>query len=95
MNLARLYREQLCPACGYKLEFMPWKDGKAKEKPCPCCGIHFGHDDVNEEKREATYLLWRERWIDTGRRWWSAGAPPSDFNPPWQLARLESRASLK
>jgi hypothetical protein len=95
MNLARLYDEQLCPACGFKLAFKPWNDGKAQDKPCPCCGIHFGHDDQNEAKRVATYLDWRERWIDEGRRWWSAGEPPIDFNPPWQLARVESRAAMR
>jgi hypothetical protein len=89
MNIARLYTEQICPACGFKLPFTPWEDGIAKERFCPCCGIHFGYDDADESKREAAYLEWRKRWIAMGRRWWAKGEPSPDYNPAWQLARLE------
>jgi hypothetical protein len=96
MNLARIFAEQLCPVCGFKLDFKPWAEAAAKEKEqvCPCCGIHFGYDDQNEKEREAVYLTWRERWIEDGRRWWSKIPAPVDFNPPWQLARLEHFANL-
>ena len=68
MNLARIFAEQLCPVCGYKLDFKPWS-GEDRERHCPCCGIHFGDDDADELKREATYLKWRDHWINNGRRW--------------------------
>jgi hypothetical protein len=89
MNLARLYDERLCPACGFKLDFTPWKDGLDQEKPCPCCGLHFGHDDADESRRETVYHLLRQRWIEAGRRWWAKGEPPKEYDPPSQLARLE------
>jgi len=93
MNLARLYSERICPACGYKLDFQPWAKDESREQICPCCGIHFGLDDEDESRREQAYVLWRHRWISTGRRWWSNGPPPADYNPPWQLARLEQLAN--
>jgi hypothetical protein len=89
MNLARLYAEQLCPVCGFKLDFKPWVNDVPKERPCPCCGIHFGDDDANKDERENVYLTFRQRWIKDGRRWWSAAPQPVDYNPPWQMARLE------
>jgi hypothetical protein len=89
MNLARIYSEQGCPACGFKLDFTPWENGVAKDKPCPCCGIHFGYDDLHANKREVIYRTWRKRWIRMGRRWWANGEPLPEFNPPWQLARLQ------
>jgi hypothetical protein len=89
VNLARLYAERICPACGFKLDFTPWQNGVATERPCLCCGIYFGYDDADESGRESIYLLWRQRWIEGGRRWWASREQPADFNPPWQLARLE------
>jgi hypothetical protein len=89
MNLAKLYAEQICPACGFKLDFTPWAGGEVREKFCPCCGIHFGYDDAKDSTREAVYLVWRKRWIVEGRRWWAKGEPSPDYNPAWQLERLE------
>lgn len=93
MNLQRLYSKQICPVCGYKLDFTPWAKEQSEELVCPCCGIHFGCDDVILEQREAVYTAWRRRWIKNGRRWWSKNPAPADFNPPWQLARLERFAN--
>jgi hypothetical protein len=90
MNISRLYYERLCPACGYMLEFRPWQNNVAAEKPCPCCGLYFGHDDADESRREAAYHLWRQRWVAGGRRWWAPFKAPRDYNPTWQLARLEA-----
>jgi hypothetical protein len=90
MNLSRLYAEQLCPVCGFKLGFVPWQNGMPADKPCPCCGIHFGYDDANESSRANVYLTLRQRWISDGRRWWSADPVPPEYNPPWQLARVQT-----
>ena len=87
MNLAKLYDEQICPACGYKLDFTPWVNGVAREKPCQCCGLHFGYDD--RDQSEAAYLRWRQHWTSTGRRWWGRGPQPPDYDPADQLAKLE------
>jgi uncharacterized Zn finger protein (UPF0148 family) len=92
MNLARIFAAQLCPACGYKLDFQPWS-GHDSERHCPCCGIHFGIDDKDQAQREAVYLNWRNRWLSTERRWWSKEPEPADYNPSWQMARLERFAA--
>jgi hypothetical protein len=91
VNLARLFAEKLCPVCGYKLDFVPW-DTAASVRACQCCGIHFGKDDLVEDQRESVYLNWRRRWISTGRRWWGK-SQPDDYNPAWQMARLEHFAN--
>ncbi len=82
-------RMSLCPVCGYKLDFRPWAVAKQRERPCPCCGIHFGQDDMLESQRESIYTAWRKRWISDGKRWWSKNPPPLDFDPDAQLSKLE------
>jgi hypothetical protein len=89
MDLARFYRERLCPCCGYSLNFTPWENGVGNEKPCPCCGIHFGWDDLDEARREEVYFNWRKRWIVNRKRWWSSKPMPPNYNPDEQLKRLE------
>jgi hypothetical protein len=87
MNLRLLYDSKICPSCGFKLSFIPWAEPE-RELPCPCCGLHFGYDDKRPEpERPAVYLAWRERWLNSGRIWWSRNQP-DDYNPAWQLARL-------
>ena len=93
MNLARIYAAQICPVCGFKLDFTPWDNGKQIDRDCPCCGITFGLDDHDEAHREATYLRLRKQWTENGRRWWSKKPQPEDYNPSWQLARLEHLAA--
>jgi Zn ribbon nucleic-acid-binding protein len=87
VNLERIFAEQVCPACGYQLDFTPWEERIQSERPCPCCGIHFGHDDLFELQRPAVYRAWRVQWIGLGKRWWSKDPPP-DFDPDAQLLRL-------
>ncbi len=83
--------QQLCPVCGFDLSFTPWSIGIEAERPCPCCGIHFGHDDRLGCPREEIYATWRRRWIEEGKRWWSTAPRPADFNPDEQLARLGAK----
>jgi hypothetical protein len=88
MNLARFYTERICPVCGHKLDFTPWDGSEFKERSCPCCGIHFGYDDLIEIDREAVYRAWRNRWVAHGMRWWGKNPAP-ECNPEKQLATLE------
>jgi hypothetical protein len=83
-----MQRRSLCPVCGYELDFTPWYVGTQREMPCPCCGIHFGQDDVIETQRESIYAAWRKRWLSDGGRWWSKNPQPPDFDPDAQLRRL-------
>src|SRR4051812_7169359 len=91
MNLARLYSERICPACGYQLDFTPWAADSQFVRPCPCCGLHFGLDDADPVHRAGTYRKWRFQWIGYGKRWWSA-KQPADYDPAAQLKRLEQVA---
>jgi hypothetical protein len=85
--IKRLYAARICPVCGFTLEFTPWVDDSVLDRPCPCCGIHFGHDDAVDD-RQRVYDQWRERWIEGGMPWWSNKPAPPDFNAPQQLCRL-------
>ncbi len=80
----------LCPACGYVLGFMPWYDDSPSDEICPSCGIQFGYDDHaggNRTKRSIVYKEWRKHWIDDGLKWFS-GEPPSGWNPMEQLSNI-------
>src|SRR5688500_7540594 len=93
MELDRLFSAQLCPVCGFPLDFAPWAAGIQPERPCPCCGTHFGYDDKYPDRREAAYRTLRRHWIRNGMRWWSITPVPPDFNPAEQLANLERMAN--
>jgi hypothetical protein len=61
--------QQLCPVCGFALDFVPWCEGSAADEICPCCGIQFGYADAaggNIIKRQEVYEKWRRLWIDAG-----------------------------
>jgi hypothetical protein len=82
----------MCPVCGFGDLFdRPWSaEGVQSDEICPCCGIHFGYDDVcggRAELRPAFYSAWRERWRHEGMRWWSQGPrqPRADWHPVVQL----------
>jgi hypothetical protein len=77
----------LCPSCGFELHFNPRGRTPHSEKACPCCGIHFGYDDQLGDP-DAAYARWRERWIDSGKRWWAKTPAPANFNADEQLAKL-------
>ena len=82
----------LCPACGYELDFAPWKDQSSSDEICPCCGIQFGYDDAagdSPTERQVVYELWRSTWIANGMKWFSRGRRPRpDWDAREQLKRL-------
>jgi len=93
LNLEIIYGLQLCPACGYQLDFKPWDNRFPSDEICPCCGIQFGYDDATPGRREPIYEEWRSRWIADGCKWWSGRPLPPEFDPDGQLKRLASIAS--
>ena len=92
MNLARIFAEQLCPACGYKLDFQPWS-GDDSEHHCPCCGIHFGIDDKDEVAARSGLFELAESLAQYRAAWWSKEPEPADYDPTSQMARLERFAA--
>lgn len=89
MNLQQVFTEKLCPVCGCQLDFMPWDGVHQSDEICPCCGIQFGYNDVPPDRSEALYAEWRQRWIDSGKNWWSKSDEPDQFDPVAQLGRLQ------
>lgn len=61
----------ICPVCNYDELFEPPYDesGTGSDEICPCCGFQFGYDDF--PNKEAEIMLWREKWIKGGRKWFS------------------------
>lgn len=80
-----------CPVCGYVgLDELPRSPntGGGSYEICPSCGFQFG---VTDDDRGISYDEWRRQWIARGMPWDSADieAPPDDWNPSEQLARLK------
>ncbi len=78
-----------CPACGFPLDFAPWKGESPADEICPSCGIQFGYDDFaggNQGQREKVYIDCRAQWIRAGMPWFSSGQEvPAGWNPRRQL----------
>jgi Immunity protein 27 len=88
---AKLCEESICPACGFQLDFKPWSGEYASLEICPSCGIQFGYDDCaggESSDQLRVYLDWRQRWVDSGMKWWSQSGKPTDWNPKSQIERL-------
>jgi hypothetical protein len=87
MELHEIFSRQMCPVCGFQLDFVPWMGLSASHEICPCCGIQFGYDDASG-RREEVYDVWRRQWVDSGMKWWSKREKPDGFDPADQLVRL-------
>ncbi len=73
-----------CPVCLYdNLGEPPYNsDGYGSYEICTCCGFQFGYDDFPD--KEASWILWREKWFSDGWKWFS------EYNKPyvgWELER--------
>ena len=77
-----------CPVCGYdRLTEPPYshKSGLGSYDICSSCGYEYG---VTDDDEGITHEQWRQRWIDSGMKWWSPLKPPADWDPIAQLARV-------
>ena len=79
-----------CPACGYPgLTEAPRSPttGAGSYEICPSCGFEFG---VTDDDQGFSYEQWRQRWVERGMPWDSAGIepPPNGWDPSAQLQRL-------
>lgn len=80
----------ICPVCGYPDLHEPPRSartGGGSYEICPSCGFEFG---VTDDDKGFTYDQWRQRWIDRGMLWESAGVRPAPqgWDPRAQLQRL-------
>jgi hypothetical protein len=72
-----------CPVCGFAELEEPHLDptGCPTYSICPCCGTHFGADDL-----EQTHEALRQAWCQAGCEWWSQNEPaPSGWDARRQL----------
>ncbi len=83
MNKAKTY----CTICGYDLHFYPWgKDGKTPSFDiCPCCGVEFGHEDIDEDSIKE----YRAEWITNGKRWFDKKKKPDNWDYEEQITNIK------
>lgn len=90
MTMPQTVQSDICPACGFELDFKPWDEDSASDEICPCCGIQFGYNDAagrDPAARVPIYENWRAKWVASGMQWWSRGEkPPGNWDPHAQLA---------
>jgi hypothetical protein len=70
-----------CAACGYRHLENPQRapSGGASYEICPSCGFESGFTD---DDQGISYEQWRERWVASGCRWFSASVSrPGGWNP--------------
>ena len=87
-----ILRVNLCPACGFEQDELPWLNGVGSLEICDSCGLQFGYHDAcggRADLREGFYIGWRVRWIWEGHPWHSATRPPPQgWSPRDQLRRI-------
>jgi hypothetical protein len=74
-----------CPVCGFPELAEPHLDptGSPTYSICPCCGVQFGADDL-----EQTHAELRAAWLAEGAEWWSQNQPkPEGWDAAAQLKR--------
>ena len=77
-----------CHVCGFDLGYPPWgEDGRtASFDICPCCGCEFGYEDC----RESGVVSHRERWAQSGYKWFDPKERPADWNSSEQMKAVPS-----
>jgi hypothetical protein len=75
MSGAAAPKTYTCPVCGFAGLSEPHVDitGSPTYSICPCCGVHFGADDMVK-----THAELRALWVAQGAQWWSQNQPPPD-----------------
>lgn len=68
--------KNICPVCYFDDLFEPPYDnrGIGSYEICPCCGFQFGYDDFPNKKEQI--ILWREKWLAEGSKWFSKCRKP-------------------
>lgn len=80
-----------CAACGYRHLEHPQRapSGGASYEICPSCGFESGYTD---DDQGISYEQWRERWVASGCRWFSASVSrPARWNPLKDVHALLNR----
>ena len=83
-----------CPVCGFPQMTEPPRSlsGGGSSEICPSCGYQHGVDDDDNGRSHAS---WREEWKRGGMKWQSTSAPPKNWKPEEQLAKVLPRDGAK
>ncbi len=77
-----------CRICGYLHDIPVWNDFGdmilKENNECPCCGAHWGRDDLTLEDIRA----WRARWLNKGAKWLWPAIQPDDWELEHQLVNI-------
>lgn len=76
----------ICKVCGYDYGDYIWgEDGKIPSfEICPCCGTEFGYEDASE----VAIVSQRQRWLDSGKKWFLSNKKPQNWDSLNQLKNL-------
>lgn len=85
-RLQALMTSMACHVCGYELDDPPWgPDGlSASFHICACCGLEFGYEDCSE----SGVIAHRERWKNSGYRWFGPRDRPPGWDPQDQMKNI-------
>lgn len=80
-------KKYYCTICGLALEnFAPWsQDNKTPTyNICPCCGVEWGNEDYTSESCKE----YRNKWIESGAKWFDPQKKPANWNLKKQLRNI-------
>lgn len=73
-----------CLVCGLDQGAFAWENNIPSHNICDCCGTEFGyHDCMLEGIKEH-----RNRWIDSGYKWFWPKSKPENWDPKRQLENI-------
>ena len=75
-----------CRVCGWTHASPPWGENGSSPtfEICSCCGTEFGYEDANADAIKSA----RQRWIDSGGKWFSPAMRPSGWSLEEQLESI-------
>lgn len=84
-----------CPVCGFAALKRAAYNGLPTDRYasgsceiCPSCGFQFG---ITDDDQGISFAVWRQQWIDSGKRWQGSMKPAIGWNADAQLAALDMR----
>lgn len=94
LGISRPLENMVCFVCGYDdWGSPPVLDGIPSYEKCPCCGVHYGFDDLDTAYRDI-----RLEWLTKGWFWHDTSQMPEDWGKTAlreQLQHIEYARSVK